>query len=871
MLGGVLEGGDIDISGTGLMTIKSGSVDTTELAADAVTGAKIADNAVGAAALNVSGNGTSGQALVSDGDGSFSWSTISGGTPADGSITTAKLASDAVTNAKLADNAVHPENLNGLSGDGTSGQALVSDGDGSFSWQTIVTSIADGSITSAKLADDAVTTAKIADNAITNALMADDAIDTAEIADGAVETAQLGANAVTAAKIANGSVGQNQLNYGSIRADTADKINDIGEENELMTPSASHIQRQNAWNSITLAGYAYVASSPSAKQFTVSGGTITINPENASARNQINAILYKGNDITIGTGIIGTINTHSVDANNQNIIINLSSPYDGTSNFSGNYDILFQGYSNKKTTDLISENAYSLPVADTAIGGVKEGGDIDIDATGIMTIKDNIVDATALNVSGNGTSGQALVSDGDGSFSWSTISGGSGITTASAFSYIESRRYTTNFVADNSFATDLVSYRASANNVKIRFNYESTKDVVENGIATGSTIFRIDQGDNFVRGIVATVNFRDGTPLGDQYFLEMSLSDITSSGTISTNNPVKVRWMGASAEAFIGGIAFKDGSMRGDMIQYNGINADQLNVSGNGTSGQALVSDGDGSFSWSTISSTPADGSITSAKLADDAVTAAKVADNAIGAAALNVSGNGTSGQALVSDGDGSFSWNTITGGASVAIQQTAPSNPSTGDLWVDSDTAKLYTRYDSTWMNIGNAGGGSGSEWTHLQTQATTSGNQIDFTGIPSTAKSVKILFYRHRNSNSTNGSYIAFRVGSSSSVLSTGYQTTLGDNAGSTVQFGFTSPSNINDAYFIGEAILEKFEPTDNIWLCNGKARFSTSETGNTATSFAYLSGSIDLGSAQLDRVRLFVHGTETFNAGKVSIYYQ
>jgi len=64
-----------------------------------------------------------------------------------------------------------------------------------------------------------------------------------------------------------------------------------------------------------------------------------------------------------------------------------------------------------------------------------------------------------------------------------------------------------------------------------------------------------------------------------------------------------------------------------------------------------------------------ADGAVTSAKiadatiatgdLADDAVTAAKIADNAVGADALNVSGNGTSGQALISDGDGTFSWGT--------------------------------------------------------------------------------------------------------------------------------------------------------------------------------------------------------------------
>jgi len=46
-------------------------------------------------------------------------------------------------------------------------------------------------------------------------------------------------------------------------------------------------------------------------------------------------------------------------------------------------------------------------------------------------------------------------------------------------------------------------------------------------------------------------------------------------------------------------------------------------------------------------------------------VNAATITDNSVGAAELNVSGNGTSGQALTSDGDGTFSWTTISGGVS--------------------------------------------------------------------------------------------------------------------------------------------------------------------------------------------------------------
>ena len=66
-----------------------------------------------------------------------------------------------------------------------------------------------------------------------------------------------------------------------------------------------------------------------------------------------------------------------------------------------------------------------------------------------------------------------------------------------------------------------------------------------------------------------------------------------------------------------------------------------------------------------------ADSNVTTAKIADDAVTSAKIATDAVGADALNVSGNGTAGQALLSDGDGTFSW-----GSSSTLTTTTGSAP---------------------------------------------------------------------------------------------------------------------------------------------------------------------------------------------------
>ena len=96
---------------SGAVTIKDGGVVTAELAADAVTGDKIADDAINSEHYT---------------DGSIDTAHI-----ADLQVTTAKIAADAITGAKLADDAVNSEHYT------------------------------DGSIDTAHIADDQVTHAKI--------------------------------------------------------------------------------------------------------------------------------------------------------------------------------------------------------------------------------------------------------------------------------------------------------------------------------------------------------------------------------------------------------------------------------------------------------------------------------------------------------------------------------------------------------------------------------------------------------------------------------------------------------------------------------------------------------------------------------------
>ena len=141
---------------------------------------------------------------------------------------------------------------------------------------------------------------------------------------------------------------------------------------------------------------------------------------------------------------------------------------------------------------------------------------------------------------------------------------------------------------------------------------------------------------------------------------------------------------------------------------------------------QAIIfADGKGSGAAVTeIKPTPADGSIVTATLADDAVTTAKiaddavgadaVADNSIGAAAINISGNGTSGQAVVSDGDGSFSYtsNIVPSGA---LMPYAGTSAPTGFLLCDGSAVSRST-YATLFSAISTTyGSGDGSSTFNL------------------------------------------------------------------------------------------------------------------------------------------------------------
>lgn len=190
-------------------------------------------------------------------------------------------------------------------------------------------------------------------------------------------------------------------------------------------------------------------------------------------------------------------------------------------------------------------------------------------------------------------------------------------------------------------------------------------DASENGIyryeqsGSADDFIRTTDADNSPAGEVTSGMFtfvEEGTANADSGWV------LTTDGaiTLGSTNLAFSQFSGAGQVTAGDGLSKTGNTLEVDLKTNGGLEFDNgelridLSDSGIGASGDLAVSNISGLGSLATLS----------------AVGAAEITDNSVGAAELNVSGNGTNGQYLITDGDGTFSWLTlpVNGGTGIDV-----------------------------------------------------------------------------------------------------------------------------------------------------------------------------------------------------------
>jgi hypothetical protein len=239
-----------------------------------------------------------------------------------------------------------------------------------------------GTISTSQLQADSVTTAKIAPNAITSTEIAQNSIGSSEIAENTVGSSEIAENSITSVHIATGVVIETDVANNSI---TSSKIatNAVGSteiaQNSILT---KHIDD----NQIGI-DQLNVTDGTSGQALTTDGaGTLSFS--------------------TVASSLSGASDTDITSPSGGQILV-----HDGTDSFD---NVSISG-------DATLSSAGVLTIATNAIESTM------IAQNSILTkhIDDNQIGIDQLNVT-DGTSGQVLTTDGAGSLSFSTVSGGGG-------------------------------------------------------------------------------------------------------------------------------------------------------------------------------------------------------------------------------------------------------------------------------------------------------------------------------------------------------------------------------------------------------------------------------------------------------------
>lgn len=178
--------------------------------------------------------------------------------------------------------------------------------------------------------------------------------------------------------------------------------------------------------------------------------------------------------------------------------------------------------------------------------------------------------------------------------------------------------------------------------------------------------------------------------------------------------------------------------------------------------------------------------------------------------------------------------------------------------------TTTAYGTTGQVLTSNGDAAPTWGSALVSAASQATTSGFEKDFTGIPSWAKRITVMF----RGVSTNGSGNLFvQLGTASGIVGTGYISTSATQSGSNTAnstAAFLVTANIDSSATVSGIVTICLLGSNN-WVASGVVKRGTS-------TLAYSAGECALG-AQLTQVRIGnLNGSgDTFDAGSVNVMWE
>ena len=441
--------------------------------------------------------------------------------------------------------------------------ATYEDGDGTIDLvigdNSIVASmIAENVITTRELAANTVATGNIADNAVDGTKIAQNSILTRHIDDAQVGTSQLADDGVTAAKLANTSV--TAASYGSSTAIPTFTV--------------------DAQGRLTAAGTAAISSALTVAADSGSNDTVTVGTD---------TITFEGTANEIAT----TVSNNKVNfALPDNVVIG------GNLTVTGNYTV---------------------------------NGDTSTNSVTNMVIADNLIELN--NGAGSNANDSGLViergSTGDNAiFMWDE----------SADKFVVGTTTATGTTTGNiTVSTGTLVANVEGN---VTGNLTGTASAIaDNSVTSAKIVNGTIVAADIANNAILTQHIDDNQVTADQIAAATITTTQIAANTIATGNV---------ADNAIDGTKIAQNSILTRHIDDAQVTTDQLGA--DAVTAAKLADD-------AVVTANIVNANVTTAKIADANVTTAKVADNAITAAKLSIAGNGTSGQAILSDGDGTFSY----------------------------------------------------------------------------------------------------------------------------------------------------------------------------------------------------------------------